>query len=111
MMEESLEADVGKVPSESSSAADSRGQAVVGRRRAGWTWLGLALLGLVGVGVVLVATPWGAGLGGDSYYYVSGARSLLAGLGFARPAADGGIRVITHYPPGDSLALAAPAAA
>ena len=107
MMEESLEAEVGRVPSESSSPADQRGHAAVGRRRAGWTWLGLALLGLAGVGVVLVATPWGAGLGGDSYYYVSGARSLLAGLGFARPAADGGFRVITHYPPGYSLALAA----
>jgi 4-amino-4-deoxy-L-arabinose transferase-like glycosyltransferase len=56
--------------------------------------------------VVLVATPWGAGLGGDSYYYVSGARNILAGLGFSRPAADGTFRPITHFPPFFSLGLA-----
>jgi 4-amino-4-deoxy-L-arabinose transferase-like glycosyltransferase len=68
---------------------------------------GLTVFGLCGVGVVLLATRSGVGLGGDSYYYVSGARNLVAGLGFSRPAADGGIRIITHYPPGYSALLAA----
>jgi 4-amino-4-deoxy-L-arabinose transferase-like glycosyltransferase len=46
-------------------------------------------------------------LGGDSYYYVSGARGLLNGQGFVRPAADGSFRPITHFPPLYSLLLAA----
>ncbi len=69
-------------------------------------WVGLVVLVLVGATVVLVATPWGAGLGGDSYYYVSGARNILAGHGFSRPAADGTFRPITHFPPFFSLCLA-----
>jgi 4-amino-4-deoxy-L-arabinose transferase-like glycosyltransferase len=71
--------------------------------------LAIALLGCIGVAaalLLLVATPWGLGLGGDSYYYVSGARSLLAGQGFARPVADGSFRPITHFPPLYSLLLA-----
>ncbi len=70
------------------------------------TWP-LLLLGILAAGLLLYATPWGLGLGGDSYYYVSGARGLLAGQGFSRPAADGSIRLITHYPPGYSIMLAA----
>jgi 4-amino-4-deoxy-L-arabinose transferase-like glycosyltransferase len=66
----------------------------------------LLLLGLCGAAAVFLATPSGLGLGGDSYYYVSGARNLIAGLGFSRPAADGGIRIITHYPPAYSAVLA-----
>lgn len=67
---------------------------------------------LVGIGfaaaaILLLATPSGLGLGGDSYYYVSGARSLAAGDGFMRPAADGTTRPITHFPPAYSLVLAA----
>lgn len=86
------------------SGQDARAGAVDRRFPA---WAGLLALGLCGAALVFFATPYGAGLGGDSYYYVSGARNLLAGLGFSRPAADGGIRLITHYPPGYSLVLAA----
>ena len=76
------------------------------RSRPTVAWMGLIVLGVFGAAAILFATPWGAGLGGDSYYYVSGARNLLAGLGFSRPAADGGLRIITHYPPGYSTVLA-----
>src|SRR3972149_1497500 len=76
------------------------------RSRPTVAWMGLIVLGVFGAAAILFAAPWGAGLGGDSYYYVSGARNLLAGLGFSRPAADGGLRIITHYPPGYSAVLA-----
>jgi len=71
----------------------------------------LAGIGLAAAAVVLIATPWGLGQGGDSYYYVSGARSITAGEGFARPAADGTVRPITHFPPLYSLVLAGAGAA
>ena len=67
----------------------------------------LACIGTAAAWLLLAATPDGLGLGGDSYYYVSGARSLLDGQGFARPAADGSFRPITHFPPFYSLVLAA----
>jgi hypothetical protein len=66
----------------------------------------LACIGIAAAMLLLVATPRGLGMGGDSYYYVSGARGLLAGQGFARPAADGSFRPITHFPPLYSLLLA-----
>jgi 4-amino-4-deoxy-L-arabinose transferase-like glycosyltransferase len=63
-------------------------------------------MGVLAIAVMLISTPRGAGLGGDSYYYVSGARDLLAGEGFSRPAADGTFRPITHFPPLFSVCLA-----
>lgn len=95
------------MPSQADPSENGQRVAVERRFPPVLVWVGLVALVLVGAAVVLAATPWGAGLGGDSYYYVSGARNILAGLGFSRPAADGGIRVITHYPPGYSLVLAA----
>ena len=74
-------------------------------RANGWM-LGLAAMGALGLAVMLITTPLGGGLGGDSYYYVSGARDLLAGEGFTRPAADGTFRPITHFPPLFSVCLA-----
>jgi hypothetical protein len=68
--------------------------------------LWLLPLAIAGVALVWVCTPLGLGLGGDSYYYVSGARNLLAGNGFARLAANGEIRPITHFPPLYSILLA-----
>lgn len=66
----------------------------------------LLLLGAAAAGLLLYATPWGLGLGGDSYYYVSGAEGLAAGEGYTRLAADGTRRPITHFPPLYSAALA-----
>jgi energy-converting hydrogenase Eha subunit E len=57
------------------------------------------LIGALAAALLLYATPWGLGLGGDSYYYVSGAQSLLAGQGFSHPTAGGSTRPITHFPP------------
>lgn len=68
------------------------------------------LLGMLAAASLWWATPLGLGLGGDSYYYVSGAESLADGLGFSRPVAGGGVRPITHFPPLYPAALAVPAA-
>ena len=47
-----------------------------------WTAL-LAAIGALGTALVLLRTaPWGAGLAGDTPFYVSAARSLTAGDGF-----------------------------
>ncbi len=78
----------------------------LGRRRHAAAVAALACIGVAAAALLLFVTPQGLGLGGDSYYYVSGARGLLAGVGFARPAADGTFRTITHFPPLYSLVLA-----
>jgi hypothetical protein len=50
----------------------------------------LLLMALAGMGVVLAATRWGAGLSDDSYFYIKPARDILAGRApFFSP----------HYPP------------
>jgi len=43
-----------------------------------WNLL-LVVLSLTGVGVILVATRWGAALSDDSFFYIKPARDLLAG--------------------------------
>ncbi len=61
-------------------------------------FLGAALA--LGAGLlVLQATPYGLGLGRDSFYYLGGARGMLAGEGFARPMGSGAFTPITHFPP------------
>lgn len=72
--------------------------------------LRLLPLALAGFGLVLFSTPWGLGLGGDSFYYVSGARNLVEGMGFSRPAGSGGVLPITHFPPLYAVLLAGPVA-
>ncbi len=42
----------------------------------------ISVICLIGVGLVLYSTVWGAALSDDSYYYISSARNLLAGRGF-----------------------------
>jgi hypothetical protein len=37
---------------------------------------------LIGIGLILYSTVWGAALSDDSYYYISSARNLLADRGF-----------------------------
>lgn len=66
----------------------------------------LLLLALLGVGIVLWASPTGIGVGYDSYFYVNGADNILAGLGFGRTLANGGVGPITHFPPLYSTLLA-----
>ena len=42
----------------------------------------IIILILIGFGIVLYSTVWGAALSDDSYDYISSARNLLAGRGF-----------------------------
>lgn len=66
----------------------------------------LSLLALCGIVIVLYGTQAGIGLGSDSFFYISGAEKIKAGLGFGRPAGDGSVKPITHFPPLYSLTLA-----
>jgi 4-amino-4-deoxy-L-arabinose transferase-like glycosyltransferase len=65
----------------------------------------LILLALVGIFLVLYATPEGLGLSDDSIAYVAGARSILSGGGYreAYLASNG---YVTHFPPVFSITLA-----
>ena len=69
------------------------------------SFLILGLLTVVGVFLVLRATPEGLGLSDDSIAYIAGARSLLAGHGY-REAWLVSNKPITHFPPAFSSALA-----
>ncbi len=59
----------------------------------------LALLGVIGFGLIVLSTQWGAGLDPDSTVYVRAARSLVAGHGVALIAERGRARPVTRYPP------------
>lgn len=58
----------------------------------------LGALALIGIALVLYATPEGLGLSDDSIAYVAGARSILAGHGYREAwlASNG---PVTHFPP------------
>ena len=71
--------------------------------------LDFALLGLLfagGMGLVLIATPWGIGLSPDSVVYLAGARGLVEGHGISFPLGGGLWNPITSWPPFYSIALA-----
>jgi hypothetical protein len=70
------------------------------------TLLVLVLLFIIASGIMLAATPYGSGLIGDSFYYISGARTIAAGYGMGRIAGDGEFSPTTKYPPMFSLLLA-----
>ncbi|HEX9334158.1 MAG TPA: phospholipid carrier-dependent glycosyltransferase [Anaerolineales bacterium] len=65
----------------------------------------LALIGLIGMVLVIRATPNGLGLSDDSIAYISGARSMLDGNGYREAwlASNG---PVTHFPPAFSSVLA-----
>jgi 4-amino-4-deoxy-L-arabinose transferase-like glycosyltransferase len=65
----------------------------------------LILLALVGIFLVLYATPEGLGLSDDSIAYIAGARSILSGDGYRESylASNG---YVTHFPPVFSITLA-----
>lgn len=65
----------------------------------------LALLSVIGVGVLFYATPQGLGLNDDSIAYVAGARSLLEGRGY-REIWIVSAGPVTHFPPGFPTTLA-----
>src|SRR5512140_149865 len=58
----------------------------------------LVVLSLVGIGLILQATPEGLGLSDDSIGYIAGARSMLAGNGY-REAWLASDQPVTHFPP------------
>src|SRR5512140_3077112 len=65
----------------------------------------LGILALVGIALVLRATPEGLGLSDDSIGYIAGARSMLAGHGY-REAWLASDQPVTHFPPAYSSVLA-----
>src|SRR5512138_2425133 len=68
-------------------------------------FLGLGLIALIGMVLILRATPNGLGLSDDSIGYIAGARSMAAGRGYreAYLASDG---PVTHFPPAFPSVLA-----
>ena len=58
----------------------------------------LGLLAVIGIAMVLQATPEGLGLSDDSIGYIAGARSMLAGNGY-REAWLASDQPVTHFPP------------
>ncbi len=77
--------------------------------RGPWPVLAGALAAaLVGDGVVGWATQrWGPGANSDGLTYLVLARSLFAGAGYGLPSAQGGVKPMTHFPPGYPSAIAA----
>src|SRR6187401_726672 len=69
------------------------------------SFFALLLISLIGIVLVLRATPEGLGLSDDSIAYIAGARSMLAGDGYREAwlASNG---PVTHFPPGFSSVLA-----
>ncbi|NWG08319.1 MAG: phospholipid carrier-dependent glycosyltransferase [Chloroflexi bacterium] len=69
------------------------------------SFLSLFLIAVIGVILVLKATPEGLGLSDDSIAYIAGARSMLAGNGYREAWLDSN-GPVTHFPPGFSSVLA-----
>ena len=67
-----------------------------------------SVIALLAAALYLKATASGIGLPSDSFFYLGGTEGILAGEGFARPAADGIWKVITHFPPLYSAILVIP---
>ena len=58
----------------------------------------VAVIGLLAVLIVVLATPFGIGVTPDSTVYLEAARNLLEGRGLIA-LAKGEVRPLTHYPP------------
>ncbi len=68
-------------------------------------FVALLLIAIIGVLLVLQATPEGAGLSDDSIAYIAGARSMVAGHGY-REAWLASNQPVTHFPPAFPAVLA-----
>ena len=68
------------------------------------SFLLLSLIAVIGVLLVLEATPNGLGLSDDSIAYIAGARSMAAGDGY-REAWLASNQPVTHFPPAFSSVL------
>ena len=69
------------------------------------SFIALCLIAVIGVVLVLRATPNGLGLSDDSIAYIAGARSMAAGEGY-REAWLASNQPVTHFPPAFSSVLA-----
>jgi 4-amino-4-deoxy-L-arabinose transferase-like glycosyltransferase len=69
------------------------------------SFIALALIALIGMVLIIRATPEGLGLSDDSIAYIAGARSMAAGDGYREAwlASNG---PVTHFPPAFSSLLA-----
>lgn len=65
----------------------------------------LALAALVGMALVIYATRFGPGVGGDATIYLTTARGLLSGIGPGWIEADGAFRLLPYTPPFYPLTL------
>src|SRR5512140_886353 len=65
----------------------------------------LGILAVLGIALVLRATPEGLGLSDDSIGYIAGARSMLAGHGYREAWLESN-GPVTHFPPAFSGLLA-----
>jgi 4-amino-4-deoxy-L-arabinose transferase-like glycosyltransferase len=68
-------------------------------------FVALVLIAVLGVVLVLQATPEGASLSDDSIAYIAGARSIVAGNGY-REAWLASDQPVTHFPPAFPAVLA-----
>ncbi len=68
----------------------------------------VALAALLGVGLIWWATAlWGPGANSDGLSYLVLSRSVYAGEGYGYPSPEGGVKPMTHFPPGYPLTIAA----
>lgn len=65
----------------------------------------LILIAVIGIFLLIRATPEGLGLSDDSIAYIAGARSMIEGQGY-REAWLASNQPVTHFPPGFSFVLA-----
>src|SRR5215216_1539036 len=69
------------------------------------SFIALSLIALIGIVLIIQATPNGLGLSDDSIAYIAGARSLAAGHGY-REAWLASNQPVTHFPPAFPSVLA-----
>lgn len=66
----------------------------------------MLLLAAIGGGVIWIATPFGVGVGYDSYFYLTAAENLAQGAGLGRFNPAGLWEPLTHFPPLYAASLA-----
>lgn len=67
----------------------------------------ILLASLAGMALVLYATSFGPGVGGDATIYLTSAQNLLAGRGLGWIEADGSFRLLPYTPPFYPIVLSA----
>lgn len=62
-------------------------------------WFGLSLIAIIGMGLVLYSTVWGAGLISDSFQYIATAKTMASHGYWGYLSEDGAFIPLTQYPP------------